>query len=204
MPTIYWIRKFITVFVRACYCSLSGARWNHFITPYPISLTSILILFSHICLDLSGGLSPPGFPSKSLYAFIFYPLRHSLVIFFILLRVGWYCDENNGLWLGLLDLLAHRLQVLLITLNYNVVDVLHNFQFTVAHALGFSVFTSRLLATDFNTKTSTSNNNEVSLLFLLQSLWNLGTETSSGLTPSAYDWLVIAPKLTLSLHSLLL
>jgi hypothetical protein len=44
-----------------------------------------------------------------------------------------------------------------ISLNYNqhsaLVD-LHTFQFTVADALGFSVSTSRLLATDLNTETS--------------------------------------------------
>jgi hypothetical protein len=34
---------------------------------------------------------------------------------------------------------------------------LHNFQFTVAHALGFSVSTSRLLKTDLNKETITSN-----------------------------------------------
>jgi hypothetical protein len=39
------------------------------------------------------------------------------------------------------------------------------FQFTVAHALGFSVFTTRLLATDLNTETSASNHYEVFLLF---------------------------------------
>jgi hypothetical protein len=43
-------------------------------------------------------------------------------------------------------------------------------QFTVAHALGFPVFTSRLLTTDLNTETSTSNHSEVFLLFRLQSL----------------------------------
>jgi hypothetical protein len=52
------------------------------------------------------------------------------------------------------------------------------FPISVAHALGFPVFTSRLLATDFNTETSTSNHYEVFLLFLLQLLWNLGTEHS--------------------------
>jgi hypothetical protein len=42
-----------------------------------------------------------------------------------------------------------------ISLNYNqysaVADV-HNLQFTVPYALGFSVSTSRLLATDLNTE----------------------------------------------------
>jgi hypothetical protein len=66
-----------------------------------------------------------------------------------------------------------------ISLNYNyygaIVD-LHNLQFTVAHALGFSVSTSRLLATDINTDNITSNHYEVFLPFLVQSTWNLGTQ----------------------------
>jgi hypothetical protein len=35
---------------------------------------------------------------------------------------------------------------------YRAIADLHTFQFTVAHALVLSVFTSRLLATDLNTK----------------------------------------------------
>jgi hypothetical protein len=53
---------------------------------------------------------------------------------------------------------------------------LQNLQFTVAHALEFSVSTSRLLATDLNTENSTSNHYEVFLIFLVQSPWNLGTQ----------------------------
>jgi hypothetical protein len=47
-----------------------------------------------------------------------------------------------------------------------------------------------------------SNHYEVFLLFLLQSLWNLGTKNSSGLTPPAYDSIVTALELTLSLSRL--
>jgi hypothetical protein len=36
------------------------------------------------------------------------------------------------------------------TENYSAVAILHTFQFTAPHALGFSVFTSRILATDFS------------------------------------------------------
>jgi hypothetical protein len=64
-----------------------------------------------------------------------------------------------------------------VCLNYNeysAIAILHNLEFTVAHALGFSVFTRRLLATDLNTETSTSNHYEVILPFLVQSPWNLG------------------------------
>jgi hypothetical protein len=64
-------------------------------------------------------------------------------------------DANR---IGWLDLLAPWLQVFLITLKYSAIADLHNFQFTVAHALGLSVFTSRLLATVLNTETSTWNN----------------------------------------------
>jgi hypothetical protein len=58
-----------------------------------------------------------------------------------------------------------------LSLNYNQYSAttdLHNFQFTVAHALGFSVSTRRILATDLNTGTITSNHHEVFLSFLLQ------------------------------------
>jgi hypothetical protein len=59
-----------------------------------------------------------------------------------------------------------------ITLNYSqysTIADLHTFQFTVAHALGFSVFTSRILAMDLNTGTITWNHYEVFSLFLLES-----------------------------------
>jgi hypothetical protein len=49
---------------------------------------------------------------------------------------------------------------LLITLKYSAIADLHNLQFTVAHALGFSISTSRLLAMDINTETSTTNHYE--------------------------------------------
>jgi hypothetical protein len=65
------------------------------------------------------------------------------------------------------------------SLNYNeystTADLL-TFQFTVAHALEFSFYTCRLLATDLNTETRTSNHYEVFLPFFVQSLWNLGIQ----------------------------
>jgi hypothetical protein len=70
----------------------------------------------------------------------------------------------------MMDLLAHWLQVLLIALKYSAIADLRTFQLTAAHALGFSVFTSRLLATDLNSETSASDHYEVFLLFRLQSL----------------------------------
>jgi hypothetical protein len=70
---------------------------------------------------------------------------------------------------------------------YSAIADLHTCQFTVAHALGFSVFSSRLLAADLNKEISISNQYEVFMLFRLQSLCNLETKNSSGLTPPAYD-----------------
>jgi hypothetical protein len=58
-----------------------------------------------------------------------------------------------------------------ISLNYNyysAISELHTFPFTVPQALGFSVSTSRLLATDLNTETITLNHYEIFLSFRLQ------------------------------------
>jgi hypothetical protein len=72
---------------------------------------------------------------------------------------------------------------LTISLNhtyYNTITNLHTFQFTVAHTL------SCLLATDLNKETSTSNNYEVFLPFLVQSPWNLGTQLKTILDPAPW------------------
>jgi hypothetical protein len=69
-----------------------------------------------------------------------------------------------------------------ISLNYNYqssIADLHNLQFTVAHALGVSVSTSRLLATDLNTEIIASNHYEVSLPFLVPSSWILGSQLTT-------------------------
>jgi hypothetical protein len=61
-----------------------------------------------------------------------------------------------------------------ISLNYNQyssIAILHNFQFTVARALGFSVSSSRPLATDLNTEAITTNHYEIFLPFHVQSPW---------------------------------
>jgi hypothetical protein len=50
-------------------------------------------------------------------------------------------------------------------MQYSAIADLHTLQFTAAHALGFSAFTSRLLATDPNTETI-----RVSLDYTLQVL----------------------------------
>jgi hypothetical protein len=104
-----------------------------------------------------------------------------------------YCHVYE--WLkkgfGLVIVFNNHLQVVS-TINYYTLADLHTFQSTVAHALGFSFSSNRLLATDLNTETSTSNHYEVFLLFCLHSLWNLGTKNSPVFNPSAYDWLITA------------
>jgi hypothetical protein len=72
-PTFYGNRRFITVFTRALHWSLSWANSVQSIPPHPISLRSILILFTHLHVGLSNGLVPSGFPTKILYASVFFP-----------------------------------------------------------------------------------------------------------------------------------
>jgi hypothetical protein len=53
----------------------------HSIPPYPISLRSILILSTHLRLDLPSSLFPYGFTTNILYAFLFSPfVPHALPI----------------------------------------------------------------------------------------------------------------------------
>jgi hypothetical protein len=63
-------------------------------------------------------------------------------------------------------------QSFLITISTAISLIYHTLQFTIAHALGFSVSTSCILATDLKTRTITSNHYEVILSFLVQSLCN--------------------------------
>jgi hypothetical protein len=59
------------------------------IQPYPISLRSILLLFTHLRLRLPSGLFPSGFPTKIPYAFLFAPcVLHALLL------PSWPADSN--------------------------------------------------------------------------------------------------------------
>jgi hypothetical protein len=55
---------------------------------------------------------------------------------------------NNRCWIELLDLL-HLIHSQLRTTGNSAITDLHTLQFTVTNALAFSVFSSRILATDF-------------------------------------------------------
>jgi len=68
-------QRFITEFTRSCHWSLSWVGCIQFTSFYSISLRSIQILFSCLCLGLQTSLFPSDFPIKILYAFLFSPMR---------------------------------------------------------------------------------------------------------------------------------
>jgi hypothetical protein len=86
--------------------------------------------------------------------------------------------------------------------QYSAIADLHTFQFTVAHALGFSVSTNRPMATDLKIETGTS----IFLPFLVPSPWNLGTQLKLFLAESEsesesrllYDWRFTANQFVLA------
>ena len=74
-PAFYGTQRFITVFPRAFYWSLSWARSIQSTPSHPITLRSILILSTHLHLGLPSGLFPSYFPTNILYAFLVSPIR---------------------------------------------------------------------------------------------------------------------------------
>jgi len=106
-PASYENRRFITVFTRGRHWSLSWARCIQSM-PSPISLTSILILSSHLCLGLPSGFYPSGFPIKILYSFLISPMRATCsahlihfdivtLIIFVIANKLWSCFLCNPL-----------------------------------------------------------------------------------------------------------
>ena len=66
LTTFYRTQKFITIFTSAPYLSQPWASLIQSMPPHPTTWRSILILSSRLCLGLTSGLFPSGFPSKTL------------------------------------------------------------------------------------------------------------------------------------------
>ena len=91
-PAFYGTRKFITAFTSARHLSLSWASSIQSITLHPTFWRSILIFSSHLRLGLPSGLFPSGFPTKTLYTPLLYPIRatfsaHLILLDFIILFI---------------------------------------------------------------------------------------------------------------------
>jgi len=66
IPRLFGTRRFITVLTSALHLFLSWANSIQSPQPPPTSWRSILILSSHLRLDLPNGLIPSGFPTRTL------------------------------------------------------------------------------------------------------------------------------------------
>jgi hypothetical protein len=66
---------------------VSGTRRVRYTPIQPICLRSIWTLCSHLRLGLSSGFSPPGFRTKTLYAFVISPIRVTRSVRLILLHL---------------------------------------------------------------------------------------------------------------------
>ena len=71
LPAFYGPRRFITAFKRPHKLSLSGATLIQSMPPHTTSWRSVLILSSHLLLDITRGF----FPTKTLYAPFLSPIR---------------------------------------------------------------------------------------------------------------------------------
>ena len=80
-PAFHGTRRFITALTSVRQLSLSWASPIQFIYPHPTSWRSILILSTHLWLDLPSGLIPSGFPSKTLYIPLSSPIRATYYLF---------------------------------------------------------------------------------------------------------------------------
>jgi hypothetical protein len=74
-PAFYGTLRSITTFTRALQLYLSWSRPIQSMPHHPIYPWSILMLFTHLHPGLPSSLSPLGFPTNNLHAFLFSPIR---------------------------------------------------------------------------------------------------------------------------------
>jgi len=84
-PAFHGTRRFITALTSFRHISLSWASPIQSIYPHPTSWRYILILSTHLRLDLPSCLLPSGFPTKNLYTPLSSPIRTTCPAYLILL-----------------------------------------------------------------------------------------------------------------------
>ena len=84
-PTFYGTRRFTTAFTSGRQLSLSWVSSIQSMAPHPTSWRSILLLSSHLRLDLPSGLFPSSFLTKTLYTPLLSPMRATCPVHLILL-----------------------------------------------------------------------------------------------------------------------
>ena len=84
-PAFHGTRRFITALTSVRQLSLSWASPIESIYPHPTSWRSIIILFTHLRLDLPSGLLPSGSSTKTLYTPLSSPIRATFPAHLILL-----------------------------------------------------------------------------------------------------------------------
>ena len=78
---IFGTRKFIATFTSDHHLSPIPSYSSIFHAPHSTSWRHILILFSHLHLDITSDIFLSGFPAKTLYAPLLSPIRPLLAIF---------------------------------------------------------------------------------------------------------------------------
>jgi len=131
-PAFYGTWKFITAFTIAHHLSLSWTTSIQSMPPHPTSWSSILILSSHLCLNLPSGLFPSGFPIRILYTPLLSPTYATCpahLIFFYLITQTILGEEYRSLISSLCSFLHSPItssllgpNILLSTLFFNTLS----------------------------------------------------------------------------------